>query len=152
MNVSWMCGYLMMLRDKEGRPSRFYIFALLVTRLTTASYKWRGDTGQNVEMNVFCLCTWPDLSWFSLCYIMARARRLSLYRAGVLYLELDLYTNTHTTGEGAMSVLFPCRNCQQYNHLPTLRYAFKDSILKQQGEKKSWKQTVILKGQVNRTT
>lgn len=132
---SWTCGYLMMLCDKKSRPRRCCICALPVTRLTTAAYKWQRGLCQYVEMNVLCLCTWPDLSCFSLSYIMARAPRRSLYRAGVLYLEPDLYTNTHTTGEGAMSVLFPCRNCQQYNHLPTLQCAFKDSI---QGRKKNF--------------
>lgn len=131
MNDSEMCGYLMMLCGKKSRPSRSYVLALLVTHLTTATYKWQRGLCQHVEMNVFCLCTWPDLSCFSPSYIMARAPGLSLYRAGVLYLEPDLYTNTYTTGEDAMSVLFPCRNCQQYNHLPTLQCAFKDSIQKQ---------------------
>lgn len=57
---------------------------------------------QHMEMNVFCLCTWSDLSCFSPSYITARAPGLSLYRAGILYLEPDLYTNTHTAREGAM--------------------------------------------------
>ena len=74
---------------------------------------------------------------------MARAPGLSLHRAGVLYLEPDLYTNTHTTGRGAMSVLFPCRNCQQYNHLPTLQCAFKDSIQRQRGKKKKEEEDLI---------
>lgn len=90
---------------------------------------------QGMEMNVFCLCTWSDLSCFSPSYIIARALGLSLYRAGVLYLEPDLYTNTHTTRESAMSaprIPHPCcHNCQQYNHLPTLHCAFKDSIKKE---------------------
>lgn len=96
---------------------------------------------QRMEMNVFCLCTWSDLSCFSPSYIIARALGLSLYRAGVLYLEPDLYTNTHTTRESAMSVpRIPrpphpphprCHNCQQYNHLPTLHCAFKDNIKKE---------------------
>ena len=107
---------------------------------------------QWMEMNVFCLCTWLDLSCFSPSYIIARASGLSLCRAGVLYLEPDLYTNTLTTGEGKMSISFPCCNCQQYNHLPTLQRAFKDSIQKVWGGEMSWKQAVVSKVHVNGET
>lgn len=133
----WMCGYLMMLCDKKSIPTCFYILALLVTHLTTAAYKW-----QRGLWNAASIWRWMFSASAHGLICLASASLTSwhvpwgfLYRAGVLYLEPDLCTNTHTTGEDAMSVLFPRRNCQQYNHLPTLQCAFKDSIQKQQENK-----------------
>lgn len=147
MMNDWVCGYPMTLCDKKSIPSLFSILAPLVTHLTTASYKWQRGLWNVASIwrwmfsasahGLICLASAPLTSW--------HVPRGFLYRAGVLYLESDLYTYTHTTGEGAMSVLFPCRNCQQYNHLPTLQCAFKDSIQKGREKNISWKQMVILK-------
>lgn len=127
--------------------------ALLVTHLTTTVYKWQGGVWNAASVwrwmfsasahGLICLASAPLTSWHM-------PWGLSLYEAGVRYLEPDLYTNTHTNGEGAMTVLFPCHSCQQYNHLPTLQCVFKDSIQKERGKEISSKQTVILKAQVNR--
>lgn len=61
-----------------------FILALLVTHLV---YKYKMGLFQLEEMNVFCLCTWPDLSCFCPSYVIACAAGLSLYRAGLLYLS-----------------------------------------------------------------
>lgn len=131
--------------------------------LVSLSYVWlqqrssdRGVGGlkccQCMEMNVFCLCTWPDLSCFSPSYIIARASGLSLYRAGVLYLEPDLYANTHTythhwgrRNEYSFSPAAIASNIIIFPHLSVpLRIAFRKN-----GRREiSWKQTVILKPRV----